>query len=83
MSVFQVRVNGGPEQTIDVQVSQYRLAAAAVPALLGCYDLPAVVEIWSATLVPEYGPYFYTVDEDRYGNVVVYHDLRQYAARSA
>lgn len=76
MSTFQVRVNDGPEQTIEVKATLYHHAAAAVPAILGIRDCPIVVEIWSADLVPEYGPYFYRIEEDHYGNMVVRHVVR-------
>lgn len=65
MSTFHIRVDGGPEQTITVKTGIYRDAVAAVPALLGL-ELPIEVEIWAPHLLPEYGPYFYRVIQNKF-----------------
>lgn len=67
-STFQVKVDDGPEQTITVNTGIYRDAAAAVPALLG-YHTPIIVEIWSAHLVPKYGPYLFEIRDNRFGSL--------------
>jgi hypothetical protein len=69
---FMLRVNDGPEQTIEVATGIYMHAAAAAVAILDL-KLPANIRIWSPELVPEYGPYFYIVDYDEYQNLRVRH----------
>ncbi len=68
MTEFQISVDEGPEQPLRVETGIYRDAVAAVPAILGL-RLPITVKIWSADLVLEYGPYWYRVEEDRYGRL--------------
>lgn len=63
-TTFQVRVNHGPEHTIKVKSGVYKMAAAAVPALLGidADAYPLRIEIWCESLIPEYGPYLYHIE---------------------
>lgn len=67
---FQVRINGGPEQTIRAQTGIYCLAAMAIPAMLGI-DLPVDVEIWIPWNLPEYGPYRFRIEYNEFVQPVV------------
>lgn len=81
-TTFAVRVNNGPEQTIEVRSSIYRVAALAVPAIIGLDDFPVLIEIWVPDLVSAgYGPYLYTISEDEYGALRLAH--APLAARAA
>lgn len=64
-STFHIKINGGKEQVITTKTGMYHLAAAVALAQLefdesGSEDI--LIEIWSPTLIPEYGPYFYRYD---------------------
>lgn len=59
---FHVRVNDGPEQTLDCESGFYISAAAAVPAILGYNEYPLHIEIWDPNLLPDYGPYKYVIE---------------------
>lgn len=74
-SVFHIRINGGREQRMLSKSSVYSYAVAAVPALFDT-ELPVSIEIWVPELLPEYGPYFYRVEADEYGNIVTRQDLK-------
>jgi hypothetical protein len=69
IETFHIRVDEGPEQTIDVKTGIYRNAVAAIPAILGL-ELPINVEIWCPRLLSEYGPYFYRVEQNDFGGLV-------------
>jgi hypothetical protein len=68
--VFNFRIDDGPVQSITVKTGIYRDAAAAIPAVIGL-SLPIIVEIWAPELVPEYGPYHFSIMEDLYGGINV------------
>ncbi|WP_146205317.1 MULTISPECIES: hypothetical protein [unclassified Azospirillum] len=60
---YHVKVNGGPERQITVEGSEYISAAAAVPAIFGINadGFPLRIVIWVPVLLPEYGPYTYSI----------------------
>lgn len=61
---FGVRVDDGPERTIEVATGRYDSAAAAVPALLGIdHGFPIRVTIWLPELLPKFGPHDFIVNK--------------------
>jgi hypothetical protein len=68
LQTFHIRVNDGPEQTIEVASSIYELAAAAVPALLDL-TLPVEIDIW----VPDLSRFRFRIRDNEYGHMVVDH----------
>lgn len=79
-SIFHVRINDGPEQTITVKTGEYQYAAVAACAMLGVTQdgpTPVHVEIWCPHLLPQYGPYHYLIADDEYGRIVVHHAVLQ------
>jgi hypothetical protein len=63
---FQVRVHGEQEvRTLTVKTGKYQMAAAAAPAIFGL-DLPVDLEIWCERHLPEYGPYHYRVQWNKF-----------------
>lgn len=67
---FQVRINGGPEQTFHARTGVYTLAALAALAMLEYERHPEydVVKIWVPSLVEAgYGPYFVAFDGHKVG----------------
>jgi hypothetical protein len=62
MSEFVVRVNGGAETAVPRASGIYRLAAiAAALTMTEPVSWPVEVEIWVPDLLPDYGPYRYSV----------------------
>lgn len=70
MSVFMLRVDGGEPQVFETATGIYNVAALQAFGKLNM-PFPCHIEIWSPELVPEYGPYFYRIDNfvDSQGNV--------------
>jgi hypothetical protein len=74
---FRIRIDGGEDREITVETGVYRDAAAAVPAILGV-PLPTTVKIWAPRLVKRgYGPYFFRVEEDRFGALRCSHIIEE------
>ena len=63
---FQVEINGGPTQVIEVKTGIYELAAMTALATLDYAkrddpdDDSDVVKIWVEKLLPDYGPSFFS-----------------------
>lgn len=66
MTTFRIKVDDGPEQTIEVATGAYMYAAAAVPALLDL-ALPVEVEIW----VPDFKHFRYRIRENEFGHLTL------------
>lgn len=62
MVTFHYRLNGGLEQFVSIHSGLYKEGARAAIDRVVLEELRkgvVEVEIWSPTLVSEYGPYFY------------------------
>ena len=69
---WSVKINKGETQSLVTKTTIYRQAAACAFGMLSDGNMPALIEIWCEHLLPDYGPYFYIVDEDEYGNFIAY-----------
>lgn len=69
MPVYQTKI-GDSQRTIEVPTGDYRLVVAMAVALADA-SLPCRVQIWSADVTPDYGPYWYVVANDQYGRLRV------------
>lgn len=70
---FSVQINGsGPVRPLKVRTGVYAHAAMSA---LAAFELntPVVIKIWVDELLPDYGPYYFMIEEDAYGRVVVSH----------
>lgn len=76
---YQVAINNGPTHTFKAKTSKYELAAMAALAMLDYekHDEFDMVKIWTAHLLPDYGPYFYFYGERVFG-IVVGDNLRKW-----
>lgn len=72
LTTFHIRIDDGPETTIDVKTGVYAYAAAAVPALLGLH-IPIEVDIW----IPGLSRFRYRLRNNEYGHMVVDHLVRR------
>ena len=67
---FMIRVNGGEPQPFTATTGIY---SRAVMQAFGKLEMPypCDVEIWVEDLLPDYGPYFYRIDDfiDNRGNL--------------
>lgn len=71
MTVFTAAVSGGEPRDIDVPTGDYRLVVAMAVALAEASPLPCTVQVWCRDVLPDYGPYWYRVQNDAFGNLVV------------
>lgn len=70
MATFTAAVGGGEPRDIDAPTGDYRLIVAMAVALADATP-PCTVRVWCRDVLPDYGPYWYRVKNDAYGNLVV------------
>ena len=69
MAVWQTEIDG-VRRSVDAPTGDYRMAVV-VAAALADPKLPVYVKVWIDDLLPEYGPYWYKIDNDEYVRLVV------------
>jgi hypothetical protein len=62
-TTFHFRVNDGEEQTIHAKTGVYLSVVAAIPAMFGIDQYPVKITIWAPSLLPDYGPYHYGIEQ--------------------
>lgn len=82
MSEFRYTFDGGEEKDLRFHCGEYRLAALAAFGREAVERLPIiglgaspytghVLKIWSPSVMPEYGPYFYGIGQNECGSPIV------------
>ena len=69
MTVFHVGFES-QQRAIETKTGLYSIAAVVGMDALGL-EPPVDIKIWSAAVMPEYGPHIYTIEYDRAGNLKV------------
>lgn len=73
MAKFLAVVDGEDHVTVDLATGDYRIAAATAVGMTE--RKPSCrVKIWCEDVLDQYGPYWYRVVNDVYGNLVVKSD---------
>lgn len=71
LTKWSFKIEGGVSGEIETESSLYVMGVMAIVGRY-CENTPATVKIWSPSVIPEYGPYWYTVEDDVHGNPFVY-----------
>lgn len=69
MATYQAVINTVQREVI-APTGDYRLVVVMAVALADAVP-PVAVQIWCEHLLPDYGPYWYRVQNDAYGNLKV------------
>lgn len=67
MPKYQTEI-AGVRREVEVPTGDYMRVVVMATALADA-ALPCAVKIWCDELLPDYGPYWYTVAIDRYGRL--------------
>lgn len=65
--VFQAEIKG-QRYVIDTPTGDY-MRVAVIASAMADASLPCHVKLWSDAVLPDYGPYWYTVATDIYGRL--------------
>ena len=69
MPVFQAEIKG-TRYVVDTPTGDY-MRAVVIASAMADAPLPCHVKIWCDSLLPDYGPYWYTIAVDAYGRLRV------------
>lgn len=69
MPTYQTVIDGR-QRAVEAATGDYRMVAAMAAALFDVMP-PCSVQIWCDELLPDYGPYWYTLRNDAFGRLVV------------
>jgi hypothetical protein len=69
LAIWQTEIDG-VLRSVDAPTGDYRMAVVMAAALADA-KMPVYVKVWIENLLPEYGPYWYKIDNDEYVRLVV------------